>query len=158
MPANAVTIDIPEGLPFAQMIREFEHPVEKLYRAHAERELVQRWLAPAEVGLVVEEWDAVPGGRYRHRSVHDGVEYAFNGRFHTARPHEAIIVTFELERFPGAVGVDNYRFEPLEGGRSRLTIWSVYPSLAARDGAVRDGMEPGLVGAYDRCEHLLAGL
>jgi uncharacterized protein YndB with AHSA1/START domain len=157
--SNPVTIDAPEGTPFVEMTREFDQPVEKLFRAHAERELVQRWLGPRDAGTVVEAWDARPGGRYRYFSVDgDGTEYVFVGWFHSVTPNESLIQTFEFEMFPGAVGIDSYFFESLEGDRSRLTVRSVYPTVEARDGAVASGMEYGVVEGYERCDEVLESL
>lgn len=158
MTTNALTIDVPEGLPFVEMTREFEHPVEKLYRAHTERELMQRWFGPRDAHLTVQTWDARPGGRYRYVALNDGVEYAFNGVFHTARLNEQIIQTFEFEMYPDSVGVEFYRFEALDGGRSRLTIRSVYATVEARDGAAASGMESGVIEGYERCDEVLATL
>ncbi len=77
--------------------------------------------------------------------------------FHTVRPNDFAIQTFEFEGFPDVVSIESMTFEDLGGGRSRLRGHCVYPSLEARDGMVASGMEPGMAEGYDRLDEVLAG-
>ena len=64
--------------------------------------------------------------------------------------------TFEFEGFPDVVAIESMTFEDLGGGRSRLKIHSVYPTVEARDGMVASGMELGLREGYERLDALVA--
>ncbi|WGW11322.1 SRPBCC family protein [Saxibacter everestensis] len=156
MSTNPVTITVPEGGPFIEIVREFDAPVDAVYRAHATPELVKKWLGPNGYEMEIEYYDVRTGGRYRytHRNG-EGEEFVFNGVFHTARPNELIIQTFEYEDFPDAVSIETLRFEELPNGRTRLVGHSVYPNQEARDGMAASGMEQGVREGYERLDEIL---
>ena len=110
---NPTTITAPEGLPFIEIVREFDAPVEAVYRAHTDPELVVDWLGPRGYQMDIERWDLVTGGGYRyvHRDGDD--EYWFNGIVHSASPGKGIVQTFEYEGFPGAISLEFLKLEDL---------------------------------------------
>jgi uncharacterized protein YndB with AHSA1/START domain len=154
---NPVTVNAPEGLPFIEIIREFDAPVEAVFRAHRDPELVKQWLGPRGYEMDIERWDFTTQGGYRyvHRNP-EGEEYAFNGTFHTVRDNEFAVQTFEFEGMPDVVAVETMTFEDLGDGRTRLRGWSTYPSVESRDGMVASGMEGGLREGYERLDAILA--
>lgn len=153
---NPVTITAPEGVPFVEIVREFEAPAALVYRAHEDPGLVARWLGPHGYEMAVDTWDLRTGGRYRYVHTNgDGESYAFNGVFHAAVPGERIVQTFEYEGSPGVVSIETLAFEVLDGGRCRLTGRSAFPSQEARDGMVASGMEKGVVEGYERLDDVL---
>lgn len=157
MSTNPVTISTPEALPFIEIVREFDAPVEAVYRAHTDPELVKQWLGPNGYEMKIDSYDVRTGGHYRY--VHkdpSGEEYAFNGVFHVARENEFIIQTFEFEGFPDVVSIESLTFEDLGDGRTRITGHSSYPSMEARDGMAASGMEKGVTEGYERLDGILA--
>ena len=150
---NPVHIDAPAGVPFIDISREFDAPVSRLFEAHAKPELVARWLG---FDVDVQEWDFVSGGRWRFEDVDGGERYSFRGMFHTVRTDEIAIQTFEYLGFQDVVAVETLRFTDLGGGRTRLDIHSVYPTIEARDGMVANGMERGVTQGYEKLDALLA--
>lgn len=155
---NPVTITAPEGLPFVEIVREFDAPVPAVYNAYADPALVALWLGPDGYGMDVESYDLVSGGHYRYLNTDpDGNVYAFRGSFHTVRPEELIIQTFEWEGMPDTVSIESLTFESTPAGGTRLRGWSVFPSVEARDGMVENGMERGVVEGYRRLDGVLAG-
>jgi uncharacterized protein YndB with AHSA1/START domain len=144
------------NLPTIEIVREFDAPVEAVFRAHTDPELVKQWLGPRGLTMTIERFDAQTGGAYRY--VHtgdDGVDYRFYGAFHEVRPNDRIVQTFTYEGFPDSVSLEIARFEDI-GGRTRLTATSVLDSIESRDGLVSSGMESGLVEGYERLDELLA--
>ncbi|MFF1877502.1 SRPBCC family protein [Leifsonia sp. NPDC058230] len=157
--SNALRVTAPEGLPYVEFVREFDAPVEKVFRAHKDPELYKRWVGPRGYEMDLQEYDFSTGGGYRY--VHkdgQGGEYAFRGVFHVVRDNDFAIQTFEFEGYPDVVSIESIKFEDLGNGRTRLTGKAVYPTLEARDGMVSSGMEKGMTDGYDQLEELTATL
>jgi uncharacterized protein YndB with AHSA1/START domain len=155
--STELTVTAPEGLPFIEIVRDFEAPVAAVYEAYADPALVVRWLGPDGYDVDLETYDLVSGGRYRYLHTNPpGDVFAFRGSFHTVRPGELIIQTFEWEGMPDVVSIETLRFEATSEGSSRLRGWSVYPSVEARDGMIANGMERGVSEGYRRLDALLA--
>jgi uncharacterized protein YndB with AHSA1/START domain len=154
---NPLHIETPEGTPFIDWEREFDAPVEAVFRAHQDPELVKQWMGPREYETEMEVYEFKTGGRWRFLQRNDaGEEYAFNGVFHVVRDNEFAIQTFEFEGFPDVVSIETLTFEDLDDGRTRLRGHSTYPSLESRDGMVSSGMETGMSDGYSRLDDLLA--
>lgn len=157
MTSNPLTVDAPHGLPFVDYTRSFDAPVAAVYRAYEDPGLVAQWLGPDGYEMVVEEYDLRSNGRYRyvHRNP-DGAEFAFHGVFHSVRPGELVIQTFEFEGVPDVVSIESLSFEDLGDDRTLLRGRAAYPSLEARDGMVRNGMERGMSEGFVRLDSLLS--
>ncbi|PRC53360.1 polyketide cyclase, partial [Mycobacterium sp. ITM-2017-0098] len=54
---NALDLNAPVDTLAMEFTREFDAPVEALYRAHAEPELVKRWLGPRDLEMDITEWN-----------------------------------------------------------------------------------------------------
>jgi uncharacterized protein YndB with AHSA1/START domain len=156
---NSLEVSAPEGLPFIDFEREFDAPVEAVFRAHKEPDLVKQWTGPSDYESDIEVYDFRTGGRWRYvQRNKDGEEYAFNGVFHVVRENEFAVQTFEFEGFPDLVSIESLTFEDLGDGRSRVRGHATYPSLEARDGMVGSGMEEGMTDGYQRLDDVLATL
>lgn len=153
---NPVAITAPEGLPYIDIEREFDAPVDAVFRAYKDPDLVKRWLGPSGYEMMIDRWDFTSQGGYRyvHRDP-EGNEYAFNGTFHSVRENELATQTFEFEGYPDVVSLETLRFEDLGAGRSRLVTHAVYPSLEARDGMIESGMERGVTEGYASLDAIL---
>jgi uncharacterized protein YndB with AHSA1/START domain len=154
--SNPLQVEAPAGVPFVDWEREFDAPVEAVFRAHKEPDLIKQWLGPRSYEMDIDSYDFRTGGRYRYLHRADGEEYAFNGVFHVVRENEFAIQTFEFEGFPDVVSIESMTFEALDDGRSRVRGHSTYPSMEARDGMVESGMESGMSEGYERLDEVLA--
>ena len=158
MITKQATISAPEGLPTIEIVREFDAPVDRVYRAHVDPELVQQWLGPRRLTMRMDHWDIRRGGSYRYTHVDtDGTEYGFWGAVHDARPGELISQTFGFDGAPDDATFDKMTFEDLGDGRTRLRVVSVVHDVAARDAFLSSGMEGGMNESYERLDELLAG-
>ncbi len=148
-----------EGKQELFIIREFDAPRELVFRAFSEADLLIQFLGPDELTMTIDYFDFRSGGSYRyiHSDAH-GNAYGFNGAIHEASAPERIIQTFEFEGMPerGHVSLDTSLFESLPDGRTRLTIQSVFRSVADRDGLIMSGMEMGVEAGYRKLDQLLA--
>lgn len=152
---NALTVTVPDGVPFIDYEREFDYPVADVFRAHKDPDLVAQWLGPRGMEMKIDHYEFRTGGSYAYSHSDSEGTYTFSGVFHTVRENEFAIQTFEYDGFPDVVSIEFLTFEDLGNGRCTLAGHSVYPSLEARDG-MASGMGEGMVDSYDQLEEVLA--
>jgi uncharacterized protein YndB with AHSA1/START domain len=156
---NALNLVAPVDTLAMEFTREFDAPIDALFRAHAEPDLVKQWLGPSRNEMSIQRWDFHTGGGYRYLHLGpEGDEYWFNGVFHVVRPNALVIQTFEFEGAPDMVNIEYAWFDDLGGGRSRLRGRSICPNVEARDALLASGMEGGMAEGYERLDSLLAGV
>jgi uncharacterized protein YndB with AHSA1/START domain len=150
-------ISAPPGVPWIDIVREFDAPVDRVFRAHVDPELFARWIGPRDLSFTLIEWDARTGGRWAYSSGRGEDTFEFYGSFHEIRENERIVQTFTYRGAPDAVALEIGRFEALPGGRCRLVNRSIGSSVEERDAMVASGMEHGIVAGYEQLDELLAG-
>ncbi|MFC7895480.1 SRPBCC family protein [Streptomyces sp. NPDC057381] len=154
---NETRIVADPNLPTILIIREFDAPPERVFRAYTDPGLVVQWLGPRRLTMRIDQYDARSGGSYRYvHSGDDGTEYGFHGVFHEVRPNERIVQTFTYEGFPDGVSLETAVFEDL-GGRTRVTGKSLMDSIEARDSMLKSGMDHGVREGHERLDELLGG-
>lgn len=152
-------ITAPADQPQVLIEREFDAPVDLVFRAYTDPDLVAKWLGPRRLELIWDHVDMRDGGtwRYVHKDT-DGAEYGFHGVFHGTPSPDGIVQTFEFEGAPGHVSLDTATFTDLGGGRTLVRGNSVFQSVADRDAMVSSGMEVGVRESYERLAELLPTL
>lgn len=143
-------------VPLVRIIREFDAPPAKVFRAHTDPDLVAQWLGPRSHEMRIDHFDCRTGGSYRYLHISDGNEFAFHGSFHEVRPSELIVQTFTYEGMPDGVALERMVFEDLGDGRTRITGTSLVDSFEDRDAFVASGMETGVREGYERLDEILA--
>ena len=154
---HGTTIEADPNLPTITIVREFDAPADRVYRAWTEPELVVQWLGPTSTEMKIDRWDATTGGNYRYTAWQDGAEVAgFYGSFHEARPGERLVQTFTWEGMPDGVSLETMTFTDLGNGRSRVISLSVVDSLEGRDAILASGMDVGVYEGYAKLDAVLA--
>jgi uncharacterized protein YndB with AHSA1/START domain len=156
--SNPTTITAEPGLPFIDVVRDFDAPPAAVFRAHVDPKLFAEWTGPRDMKMDSVELNPVEGGRWHYTFRGDGdAPFTFSGVFHAVHPDRLIVQTFEFSMAPGAVGIGTTRLDEING-RTRLSNHEVYPSVEARDMALASGMEYGIKEGYERLDELLAGV
>ena len=156
MPKLTVTAE--PGAPFIETTREFAASPELLYRAWTEPELIARWLGPRDHAMDIGEYDVRHGGRWAYGGASEQGSFGFRGVFHGQPSAEGgILQTFEFDGWPGHVSLDRVTFEP-HGDTTTVRTWTVFQSVADRDGMVKSGMEGGMSEGYDKLDELIPEL
>src|SRR5688572_29616499 len=150
-------IIIDPDVPLVRIIREFDAPPAKVFKAHTDPDLFAQWIGPRGMGLRYDHFDCRTGGSYRYAMTRDGEEYSFRGCFHEVRPSALIVQTFTYEGEPDGVSLERMVLEDLGNGRTRLTGTSLVDSFESRDAFVASGMETGIREGYEKLDELLAG-
>jgi uncharacterized protein YndB with AHSA1/START domain len=140
-----------------QIVREFNAPREKVWRAHTDVKLIAQWWGRGNK-LDVEKFEPKKGGNWRFVENANGQKHGFQGRFSEFDPMDRLAWTFEYDGFPGHVALDTLLFEELPGGRTRLTCTSLFMTKEDCDGMLSSGMEGGLNESYAALDRLLATL
>jgi uncharacterized protein YndB with AHSA1/START domain len=151
------TIEADPTVPTIRIVRDFDAPPDRVFRAWTDPELVAKWMGPNSTEMKIESWDGVTGGRYRYAALVDGEEVAsFYGSFHEVRPDERLVWTFTWEGMPDGVSLETMTFTDLGDGRTRVTSLSVVDSFEGRDAIMSSGMEVGVFEGYAKLDALLA--
>lgn len=156
--ANKTTLTAEPGKQEVIIVREFDAPREIVFKACTTPEYIVQWLGPRGMTMKIDTYDAVSNGHYRYVHTDEkGNSYGFHGVFHEVKAPERSIQTFEFEGLPeaGHVALETARFEELPNRRTRVTIQSLFQSVADRDGMVQSGMERGVTEGHERLDELL---
>lgn len=149
-------IIVDPDVPLLRIIREFDAPPAQVFRAHADPDLLVRWLGPRDLEMEVDHHDCRTGGSWRFVHRRGDEEYGFFGSFHEVRPDELIVQTFTFEGAPDGVALERLELEDLGDGRTRLVATSLVDSFEGRDAMVASGMEVGVREGYEKLDELLA--
>ena len=144
------------GVPQILTARTLDAPLELVYRAFTEPDLLAQWLGPRKYTMTVDRYDLRDGGTWRYVHADDaGNVYGFHGVFHGTPSPDGIVQTFEFEGAPGHVQMDTVTFEAHDGTTTVRTN-SVFQSVQARDAMYESGMGDGMTQGYERLDELLA--
>jgi uncharacterized protein YndB with AHSA1/START domain len=143
-------------VPLVRIVREFDAPPSKVFRAHTDPEVFAQWIGPKDLVTEVERFEPMTGGGWRFVQRRGSDEFWFHGCFHDVRPDELIVQTFTWEGMPDEVALERLRLIDLGDGRTRLEATSLVDSFEARDAFVASGMEHGVVEGYEKLDVLLA--
>src|SRR5581483_5114267 len=130
--------------------REFDLPLELLFKAYAEPEILEQWM-----GTKVLKLESKKHGGYQFETTDPkGNRYRFNGVIHEFVPNRKITRTFEMENMPMGVQLEFYEFEQLTDDTSKLNMHVIYESVAQRDQVLKMGMTHGINMAHDRLQDI----
>lgn len=135
--------------------REFEIPVDLLFRAYEDAEIIAQWMNTRVLQL-----ESRKNGSYRIETSDPAGNVAFraSGVIHEFIPAEKIIRTFEMENAPFGVQLEIYGFEPLTEDTSRLTMHVIYESTAQRDAVLQMPFASGINMAHNRLQEIVLSL
>ena len=134
--------------------REFDLPVELLFKAYMEPEIVEQWM-----GTKVLKLENKKHGSYQFETTDaKGNRYGFNGTIHEFSPDPKIIRTFEFENMPFGVQLEVLEFEQLTAGTSKLIMHSIYESVTQRDQVLQMPFAQGINMAHNRLQDVVRKL
>jgi len=141
-----------------RVVRTFDAPVELVWRAHTEPELVKQWMTgPPDHSLPVCEIDLRVGGQPRYVWKNPEFEMGMTACFKEVVEHERIVHTELFEGWPEGASTVTTRFAEA-GGRTTITVDIEYLNQEARDAAMAPGFEEGYAASYETLEKLLPQL
>ena len=130
--------------------REFDLPVELLFKAYEDPEIVEQWM-----GTKVLKLEARKHGSYQFETTDPkGNKHGFNGTIHEFAPGRKITRTFEMENSPFGIQLEVHEFEPLTDDTCRLNIHVIYESIAQRDEMLKLPFTQGINMAHNRIQDI----
>jgi uncharacterized protein YndB with AHSA1/START domain len=153
-------IDAEDGRQELVITREFDLPVELLFRAHVEPEIFEQWMSH-EYGttkVLKLEGKKHGGWQFQTTDAQGNVLFGANGVFHEFVPNQKITRTFEMENTPFDVQLEFLEFEKLTDDTSKLSMQIVYRSLALRDQMLKLPFAHGLGMAHNRLQDIVSKL
>ena len=144
-------INAEDGKQDLVITREFDLPLELLFKAYSEPELVEQWM-----GTKVIKLENQNHGSYRFETSYNGkVVFSANGTIHAFVPNEKIIRTFEMENMPIGVQLEFLEFEKLTDETSKLTMQIIYKSEKQRAEQLKMPFANGINMAHNRLQEIL---
>ena len=135
--------------------REFDLPLELLFKAYSDPEMVEQWM-----GTKVLKLESKKQGSYQMETSDPKGNVAFraNGVIHEFEPDRKIIRTFEMEGTPLGVQLEIYEFERHTDDTSKLTMHVIYESVAQRDQVLKLPFAQGINMAHNRLQDIVSRL
>ena len=134
--------------------REFDLPLELLFKAYEEAELVEQWM-----GTKVLKLENKKHGSYQFETTDPkGSKHYFGGTIHEFSPNKKITRTFEMENTPFDVQLEFLQFEQLTDDTSKLTMHVIYRSAELRDQLLKLPFARGIDIAHNRIQDILSKL
>ena len=144
-------IDAEDGKQELVITREFDLPLELLFKAYVEPEIVEQWM-----GTKVIKLENKKHGSYQFETTDPkGNKHGFNGVIHEFSPNQKITRTFEMENTPFSVQLEFLEFEKLNDETSKLRIHMVYRSVALRDQILKLPFAQGINMAHNRLQEIV---
>lgn len=142
------------------LTRLFDAPRRLVFDAMTKPEHVRRWWGKLDDkhSVPVCEIDLRPGGAWRFVGCGPEGDFpAFYGTYREVAPPDRLVFTEFFEPFPDVGSLVTTVFTE-EGGKTRMTVTCLYPSLDVRDMVLSTGMSKGAGLSYDRLEDLVREL
>lgn len=148
-------IDAEAGKQELVITREFDLPLELLFRAHAEADIVEQWMGTRVVKLESKKHGS---WQFETTDPKGNVVFQANGVIHEFVPNRKITRTFEMPNTPFGVQLELLEFEKLTDDTSRLKMHAIYESVAQRDMVLKLPFAQGINMAHGRLQEIVSKL
>ena len=144
-------INAEEGKQELVITREFDLPLELLFQAYIEPEIVEQWM-----GTKVLKLENKNHGGYQFETTDPkGNKHRFSGVIHEFSLNKKIIRTFEMENTPFSVQLEFLEFEAISEDRSKLQMHVVYRSVENRNQILQLPFAQGINMAHNRLQDVV---
>jgi uncharacterized protein YndB with AHSA1/START domain len=131
--------------------RTFDLPLELLFKAYEDPEIVEQWM-----GTKVLKLEHKKHGSWQFQTSYNGqVVFGANGVILEFVPNEKITRTFEMENSPFPVQLEFFEFKKLTDHTSELTMQIIFKSIAFRNQLLQMPFAQGLNMAHHRLQEIM---
>jgi len=132
--------------------REFDLPLELLFKAYVEPDIIEQWMGTKVLKLENKRHGS---WQFETSDPNGNVVFQANGVIHEFVPNEKIIRTFEMQNAIFDVQLEFLEFEQLTAETSKLNMQVVYRSVALRDQNLKLPFSQGVNMAHNRLQEIL---
>ena len=137
------------------IIRTFDLPVDLLFKAYTEAELVEQWMGNK---VLVLENKSHGSYLFETKDAQGNVLFRANGSIHNVIKNKNITRTFEMENTPFPVQLEFLDFIYIDEQTSKLEMKIIYKSIADRDAMLKLPFEKGINMAHNQLQEKLNSL
>jgi uncharacterized protein YndB with AHSA1/START domain len=132
--------------------REFDLPLTLLFKAYETPEIIEQWMGTKVLKLENKKHGS---WQFETSDAHGNVVFKANGTIHDFVRNEKITRTFEMENTHFGVQLELIHFESLTADTSKLTIHTIYESVAQRDQLLKLPFAQGINMAHNRLQDIV---
>ena len=141
-----------DGRQELTITRDFDLPLDRLFRAFEDPDIVARWMGTKVVKL---ENRRHGGWEYETSGPNGQVVFRAHGVIHDFVPNERITRTFEMDNNSFPPQLEFLEFSSLSEHTSHLRMHIVFKSVADRNHLVQLPFARGLGMAHDRLQRIM---
>ena len=135
--------------------REFDLPLDLLFKAYEDAEIVEQWMGTKVLKLENKKHGS---WQFETKDAQGNVVFQANGTIHEFVPDKKITRTFEMQNAAFGVQLEFLEFESLTEDTSKLNMHIVYRSVAHRDKMLEIGMGKGMNMAHNSLQGIVGKL
>ena len=157
MKASAVKNE-PESEREITITRVYDAPARLLFEAYSKPEHIKQWFGPKGWPVTLCEMDFRTGGRFRFAMTGPSGKQntPFGGEYLEIVANRKIVYDNGFETKGAGRMVVTVTYDEIGGGKTRLTIHTVFESIAMRNSHVSRGFEQGTNSGLDQLGDLVA--
>jgi len=145
-------VNAEDGKQEIVITREFDLPLELLFKAYIEPEIVEQWMGTKVLKLENKKHG---GWQFETSDAQGNVVFRANGVIHEFVPNQKITRTFEMENTPFPVQLEFFEFEKLTDDTSKLNMHIVFKSVADRNQLLKMPFAQGINMAHNRLQEVV---
>jgi uncharacterized protein YndB with AHSA1/START domain len=145
-------VNAEEGKQDLVITRQFDLPLELLFKAYEDAEILSQWM-----GTQVLKLESRKHGNYLFETTDKNGNKVFgaSGVIHEFIPNRKITRTFEMDNSPYGVQLEVYEFEKVSDETSQLNMHVIYESAKQRDEVLKLPFKYGINMAHNRLEEIV---
>jgi uncharacterized protein YndB with AHSA1/START domain len=142
---------------------EFDAPPDRVWELWADPRQLERWWGPPSYPATFTAHDLRAGGRVEyHMTTPEGDQPKGFWEIDEVNPPRSIVYRDGFANDDGSpntdlpMGIERVTIEEIGGGRTRMSIESIFPSTEAMEQVLAMGMEEGITEAVGQIDAILA--
>lgn len=131
--------------------REFDLPVDLLFKAYTDPEIVSQWMG---TNVLEMENNQHGGYRFETRNANGNIVFTAHGTIHDIIPEKMIVRTFQMINTPFPAQMEFLEFEKISDEKSKIAIQTIYQSTEIRDQMLKLPFAQGINMAHNRLQEI----